>query len=304
MSDSDIITCLIEDLLDRICVVNSSLPIVLSASIYSSKSIENQFQDSIDLLNNSIKQLLSYELNHVVNNGQLASQSNTRHSRYYNATATIKQTNDLRRRLQWVEQRQMLVKQLHHNPNEQINETKWEKNSICSPHFRNDMVLFLSFSDSSGSLSDSLQGIWFDHRLRMLDNSLQLLKNADVKEKFVESSSCARCRIYRRKEDVGSPLMKKLRHIHRIHREHSYSTRPMTCSTTGNSQWSSGWHREECDRFLDSDLILSLSRIADRIGHKSNQVASSPLKKVLLSASTGITRKKQKMPMSLSSSNV
>ena len=124
MSDSDIITCLIEDLLDRICVVNSSLPIVLSASIYSSKSIENQFQDSIDLLNNSIKQLLSYELNHVVNNGQLASQSNTRHSRYYNATATIKQTNDLRRRLQWVEQRQMLVKQLHHNPNEQINETK------------------------------------------------------------------------------------------------------------------------------------------------------------------------------------
>ena len=234
MNDSDIITCLIEDLLDRICVVNSSSPIVLSASICSSKSIENQFQESIDLLNNSIKQLLSYELNHVVNNGQLASQSHTRHSRYYNPTATIKQTNDLRRRLQWVEQRQMLVKQLHHTSNEQINETKSAENDICSPRFRNAIVFLLSFSDASSSLSDSLQGIWFDHRLRMLDNSLQLLKNADEKQKFEESSSCARCRIYRRKDHVDSPVMKKLKHIHRIHREHSYSTRPMACSTPGN----------------------------------------------------------------------
>lgn len=258
MNDSDIITCLIDDLLDRICVVNSSSPIVVSTSICSSKSIENQFQESIDLLNCSIKQLLSYELNHVVINGQLTSQSHTRHSRYYNPTATIKQTNDLRRRLQWVEQRQMLVKQLHHTSNEQLNET----------------------NDSSSSVSDSLRGIWFDHRLRMLDNSLQLLKKADEKQKFEESSSCARCRIYRRQDHVDSPLMKKLKHIHRIHREHSYSTRPMPCSTP------------------DSDLILSLARIADRIGHKSNPIASSPLKKVSSSSTTGIAQTKKKQQLS------
>ncbi|CAF4012715.1 unnamed protein product, partial [Rotaria sp. Silwood1] len=114
MIDNDIIKCLIEDLLDRICLINSSSPIQINSSTYySSKFIENKFNQSINILNNSIKQLLSYELNTVVNNGQLTTTSNIRHGRYYNPTTTIKQINDLKKRLDWIEQRQVIIKQLN-----------------------------------------------------------------------------------------------------------------------------------------------------------------------------------------------
>lgn len=124
MIDSDIIKCLIEDLVDHICLINSPKPIISSSEYYSSKSIENKFNQSINILNNSIKQLLKYELNIVNNNGHLTTTSNIRHGRYYNPATTIKQTNDLKKRLQWIQQRQMIVKQLNLNQEKPTHSTK------------------------------------------------------------------------------------------------------------------------------------------------------------------------------------
>jgi hypothetical protein len=124
MIDTDIIQCLLEDLLDRICLINNSTSMNYSPLYYSSQSIENKFNQSINLLNNSLKQLFKYELNTVVNNGQLTTTSNIRHSRYYNPATTNKQTNDLKKRLQWIQQRQMIVKQFNLNQETKIHETK------------------------------------------------------------------------------------------------------------------------------------------------------------------------------------
>jgi hypothetical protein len=120
MIDTDIIQCLLEELLDHICLINSPSPITFSPTFYSSKFLENKFNHSMNILNNSLKQLLTYELNTVVNNGQLTTTtaSNIRHSRYYNPATTIKQTNDLKKRLQWIEQRQFILKQLNINQTE------------------------------------------------------------------------------------------------------------------------------------------------------------------------------------------
>ncbi|CAF0776279.1 unnamed protein product [Adineta steineri] len=248
MIDTDIIKCLIEDLLDRICLINSSSPIINSPLYYSSKSIENKFQQSINILNKSIKQLLTYELNTVVNNGQLTTTSNIRHSRYYNPATTIKQTNDLKKRLQWIEQRQMIMKQLN------INQEK-------------------TFSQSNSDLN-SLENIWFDHRLKILDNSLELLlkKTEEQENNNNDDSSCARCRVYQRKKENDSQLLKKIKHIHQIQNEHNYST---TCLHYPSSE---------------SEHILSLSKIADRIGHNSNLNVSNHTKKNL---STSTIKKKQ-----------
>jgi hypothetical protein len=60
MIDTDIIQCLLEDLLDRICSINNSTTLKLSPIYNSSKSIENKFNQSINILNNSLKQLLTY----------------------------------------------------------------------------------------------------------------------------------------------------------------------------------------------------------------------------------------------------
>ncbi len=129
MIDTDIIKCLLEDLIDRICLINSSSSLIKYSPIYySSKSIENRFNQSINILNNSIKQLLKYELNTVCNNGQLTTTSNIRHSRYYNPATTIKQTNDLKKRLQWIQQRQIIIKQFNLNQEKKIHETKYKKN--------------------------------------------------------------------------------------------------------------------------------------------------------------------------------
>ena len=124
MIDTDIIQCLLDDLLDRICSITNSSTMKYSPIYTSTKSIENKFNQSINLLNNSIKQLLTYELNTVVNNGQLTTTSNIRHSRYYNPATTIKQTNDLKKKLQWIEQRQMIVKQFNLNEEKKLVQSK------------------------------------------------------------------------------------------------------------------------------------------------------------------------------------
>ncbi|UJR16496.1 hypothetical protein I4U23_003398 [Adineta vaga] len=240
MIDTDIIKCLVEDLLDRICLIDSSPLIVNSSTYYSSKLLENKFQQSINILNKSIKQLLTYELNTVVNNGQLTTASNIRHSRYYNPATTIKQNNDLKKRLHWIEQRQMLLKQLDTN----------QDKTIPQP-----------YSDLN-----FLENIWFNHRLKILDNSLELLSKQSDEKKLhnddtIDDSSCARCRVYQRRKEDDSHLLKKLKRIQRIHIEHNYSTTYIQYSSP------------------ESDLILSLSKIADRIGHNSNLNVSNHIKK-------------------------
>jgi hypothetical protein len=213
MIDTDIIKCVLEDLLDRICSINTPTSIKYSPLYYSSQSIENKFNQSINILNNSIKQLLTYELNTVVNNGQLTTTTNIRHSRYYNPATTIKQTNDLKKRLQWIEQRQMIIKQLNLNQEKNVNQ--------------------LNSSDLN-----SVEDIWFDHRLKMLDNSLELLKKQEKKEEIDENEedlSCARCRIYQRKNENESRLFRKLKHIYQIHNEHNYSNTHLQYSTPGFS---------------------------------------------------------------------
>jgi hypothetical protein len=210
MIDTDIIKCLLEDLIDRICLINNSTPMKYSPIYNSSKSIENKFNQSINILNNSIKQLLKYELNTVNNNGQLTTTSNIRHSRYYNPATTIKQTNDLKKRLQWIQQRQIIIKQLNLNQEKTINETKYF-----------DL--------------NSMENIWFDQRLKMLDNSLELLKEEeeDIDEVENDNSSCARCRIYQRKKQTNTKLFQKIKHIYQIHNEHNYSRNHLQYSTPG-----------------------------------------------------------------------
>ena len=126
----------------------------------------------------------------------------------------MKQTNDLKKRLHWIEQRQMIIKQLNLNQEKRINQ--------------------LNNSDLS-----SIENIWFDLRLKMLDNSLELLKNQENKEESIDNNndddnlSCARCRIYQRKKENESQLFQKLKHIYQIHIEHNYSNTRLQNSTPG-----------------------------------------------------------------------
>ncbi|CAM4886538.1 unnamed protein product [Rotaria socialis] len=263
------------DIIDRICLTNSSSHIQINpSSYYSAKSIENKFNQSINILNNSIKQLLKYELNTVVNNGQLTTTSNIRHGRYYNPATSVKQMNDLKRRLHWVQQRQMIVKQYNINQDKKITETIPDVNL--------------------------LENVWFEHRLKMLDNSLELLKKKETEEdediedeEIVDDFSCARCRIYQRKNENNNQLLKKLKHIHQVRNEHNYSSSHTEYSTP------------------ESDLIVCLSKIADRIGHTTTSNISNSSKKVpsslsLSSSSSSATtsKKKQQLPKLQSSVSV
>jgi len=220
MIENEIIQCLLDDLLDRICSRESS-----SAIHYSStKSIEAQFNQSINLLNNSIKQFLKYELNTVVQNGQLTTTSNIRHSRYYNPATTIKQANDLKKKLHWIQQRQMIVQQLNLNQQQKIHQINCDVNSM--------------------------EKIWFDQRLKIVDQSLDLLKKNDEENEINETdeSSCARCRVYQRKLNKKSKVLSKLK---QIHHEHNYFNSQISFSSP------------------ESDLIDGLSKLADRIGRSS-----------------------------------
>lgn len=120
MIESDIIQNLLDELLDEICPNSFEF----NSICLSSQMIENQFHQSMNLLNNSLKQLLTYELQTVVDNGHFNSTGNIRHSRYYNPATTIRQMNDLKRKLQWIEQRQLMIKELQLNEQESVQETK------------------------------------------------------------------------------------------------------------------------------------------------------------------------------------
>lgn len=127
MIESDIIQSVLDDLLDQICSItntNSKISLPSSSMYYSSQMIENRFNQSLNILNNSLKQLLTYEMKTVGENGHLNAASNIRHSRYYNPATTIRQMNDLKKKLQWIQQRQFIVKQLNLNQQEKIQETK------------------------------------------------------------------------------------------------------------------------------------------------------------------------------------
>lgn len=69
----------------------------------------------------------------------------------------------------------------------------------------------------------------------MLDNSLELLKKEEIEinEDENDEFSCARCRIYQRKKQKDSKLLKKIKHIYQIHNEHNYSQNHLHHSTTG-----------------------------------------------------------------------
>lgn len=84
-----------------------------------------------------------------------------------------------------------------------------------------------------------MENIWFERRLKMLDSSLELLKKQEGDEQEQEEenrddSSCARCRIYQRKNDTDNQLLKKLKQMHQVHNEHNYSQSHVQNSTPGN----------------------------------------------------------------------
>ncbi len=75
-----------------------------------------------------------------------------------------------------------------------------------------------------------MENIWFDQIFKMLDNSLELLKKEkeEIDDDGRNVLSCARCRIYQRKKQTDTHLLKKIKHIYRIHNEHNYSTTSFT----------------------------------------------------------------------------
>ena len=120
MFDNDIIECLLEDSLDQISLMNSPNVLHLSSQMFSRKFLENRFDHSIELLNRSIKQIFHSEMNQINENGQLTNPNNSnRQSRYYHPTITIKQSHELRKRLQWIDQRQSILNQINADPHEQ-----------------------------------------------------------------------------------------------------------------------------------------------------------------------------------------
>ena len=173
------IASLLTDLLDRVAVMNSPSPL----TPIDSRSLDDCFHQSLDRLDRSIKQLFAAELNLVVENGSLTqtttSTTNHRHSRYYNPAMSIKQSSDLRRRLQWLEQRQMIVKQLNR----------------------------VSFSPSP-LVSNALEKIWFDQRRLLSEKSEASIENEEQRnDDGEEIDGCARCRLYRRKTPMDRPVL-------------------------------------------------------------------------------------------------
>ena len=72
-----------------------------------------------------------------------------------------------------------------------------------------------------------MENVWIEQRLKMLDNSLEIVKKEEIRQEEEEESGCARCRIYKKKENHQSDLFRK---IHQFHREHNYS---LTSSSPG-----------------------------------------------------------------------
>jgi hypothetical protein len=83
---------------------------------------------------------------------------------------------------------------------------------------------------------NSMENIWFDQRLKMLDNSLEFLKKEEkINENENDDSSCARCRIYQKRKKNNTQLFNKIKHIYQIHNEHNYSKTHLQYSTSGFS---------------------------------------------------------------------
>jgi len=77
-----------------------------------------------------------------------------------------------------------------------------------------------------------LENVWFDQRLKILDNSLELLKKEEEIDENDNNDdlTCARCRIYQRKKQIDTQLFKKIKHIHQ---EHNYSRTYIQSFTPG-----------------------------------------------------------------------
>ena len=149
-----------------------------------------------------------------------------------------------------------------------------------------------------------MENVWFNQRLKMLDNSLELLK--EDKEEISENddddvSSCARCRIYQRKKKNDTQLFEKIKHIYQIHREHNYSNTQIPYSSPGFSSSLNYSFDHSFFLLTESDLISSLSKLADRIGHISTPNVSNSSKKL---SSTTIKKKQPPPPKFQSSMSV
>jgi hypothetical protein len=79
---------------------------------------------------------------------------------------------------------------------------------------------------------NSMENIWFNQRLKMLDNSLELIKKEDIQDEL-DDSTCARCRVYQRKKSTETQLFKKIKHFYQVHNEHNYSRIHLQYSTPG-----------------------------------------------------------------------
>ena len=155
---------LLDDLLDRVALAQSPSPLL----VHPPSRLDDRFHQSLDVLHRSLSQLLDVELNLVVQQGSLTQPTHLRQSR------SIKHHADLRKRLQWLEERQRLSKEL--------------APPSCTPLL--------------APKNNSLDALWFDQRRRMDEQTRRALNDGREEEEDdgEEREGCARCRIYRRKK--------------------------------------------------------------------------------------------------------
>ncbi len=77
-----------------------------------------------------------------------------------------------------------------------------------------------------------MENIWFNQRLKMLDNSLELIKKEEIEDE-IDDSTCARCRVYQRKKSTETQLFKRIKQFYQVQNEHNYSRIHLQYSTPG-----------------------------------------------------------------------
>lgn len=99
-----------------------------------------------------------------------------------------------------------------------------------------------------------MENVWIEQRLKMLDNSLELVKKEEIHDEEEEESGCARCRIYQRKENHQSDLIRK---IHQFHREHNYSLIEFPSLSPGLFVSSQSFHLSLSSRIRFNSFIIN-----------------------------------------------
>ncbi|CAF0755535.1 unnamed protein product [Didymodactylos carnosus] len=256
---------LIQSLVTRVSFSPIVDPVYLNEFYQIQNSTETLFMGPVTILNCSIRQLLKFEFNTAIKSTNYSTltfptdhvPSSARFNRTSQSTKQYQFYQQLNKRLEWIQQRKHLCKQLS-TENNLKTRTRTTSTNNNSEMYTDHNKQQIDISRSTINSLISIESDWIRQRLKLIDHTLAQLKRPndnDTTANISEYDNCARCRIY----ETEQPLTKKYKPAKQRQQK---DRKCQTKETAADFQLQ-----------LDPEynIILSLSKIADRIGHDSSK---------------------------------